>query len=129
MLRSLAVVVGCYVLSVALVLAGDPLLARLFPGQYTAGRVPAASALLAGTALFIVIALFCAWLCARLAPGRAARHVLWFALLGEAMGLAASAPNWNKGWPHWYFLSWLAAWPVCCWIGLLASGRRAPRPA
>ena len=72
----------------------------------------------ASTALFVVVSIFCAWLCTRFAPGRAARHVLWFFAIGEVMGLAATIPNWSKGWPHWYWLSWLLSWPVSCWIGL-----------
>jgi len=80
---------------------------------------------MASTALFVIVSIFCAWLCARFAPGRAARHVLWFYIVGEAMGIAAIIPNWSKGWPHWYWLSWLLTWPVSCWIGLLLAGRRA----
>jgi hypothetical protein len=56
---------------------------------------------------------------------RAARHVLWFFIIGEVMGIAATIPNWSKDWPHWYWLSWLLTWPVSCWIGLLLAGRRA----
>ena len=123
MLKSIAVVVGCYLLSVLLVLATDPLLSHLFPGDFVRGRVPSDNALIASTALFVVISIFCAWLCARFAPGRAARHVLWFFILGEAMGLGATIPNWSKGWPHWYWLSWLVTWPMSCWIGLLLAGR------
>jgi hypothetical protein len=41
------------------------------------------------------------------------------------MGIAAIIPNWSKGWPHWYWLSWLLTWPVSCWIGLRLAGRRA----
>jgi hypothetical protein len=41
MLKSIAVVVGSYLLSVVLVLATDPLLSRLFPGDFVKGRVPA----------------------------------------------------------------------------------------
>jgi len=41
------------------------------------------------------------------------------------MGIAAIIPNWSKGWPHWYWLSWLLSWPVSCWIGLLLARRRA----
>ena len=78
MLKSIAVVVGSYLLSVVLVLATDPLLSRLFPGDFVRGRVPSDAALVASTALFVVVSILCAWLCARFAPGRAARHVLWF---------------------------------------------------
>jgi hypothetical protein len=115
MLKSIAVVVGSYLLSVALVMASDPLLSRLFPGDFVGGRVPSNNALLA---------IICAWICARFAPGRAARHVLWFFILGEAMGIGAIIPNWNKGWPHWYWLSWLLTWPVSCWVGMLLARPR-----
>ena len=125
MLKSILVVAGAYVLSIALVLATDPLLSRLFPGDFVRGHIPSNNALIASTALFVAISIFCAWLCARFAPGRAARHVLWFFVIGEAMGIAATIPNWSKGWPHWYWLSWLLTWPVSCGIGLLLSGRRA----
>src|ERR1700722_4028210 len=124
MLKSIAVVVGSYLLSVVLVLATDPLLSRLFPGDFLFGRVPSTPALMASTVLFIVISILCAWLCARFAPDGAARHVLWFFILGEAMGIAATIPNWSKGWPHWYSLSWLLTWPISCWIGLVFAGRR-----
>jgi hypothetical protein len=130
MLKSIGVVFGSYVLSVVLVLATDPLLSRLFPGDFVKNRIPSGAALMASTAFFIVISIFCAWLCARFAPGRAARTVLWFFILGEAMGIGATIPNWNKGWPHWYWLSWLLSWPISCWIGLqLARRRTAQRSA
>jgi hypothetical protein len=124
MLKSIAAVAASYVLSVILVIASDPLLSRLFPGDFVHGRVPSSNALLASTALFVLISILCAWLCARLAPTRAGRHVLWFFIIGEVMGIASIIPNWNKGWPHWYWLSWLLTWPVSCWIGLLLAGRR-----
>jgi hypothetical protein len=125
MLKSIAVVVGSYVLSIVLVLATDPLLALLFPGDFERGRIPSSTALAASTALFVAISILCAWVCARFAPSRAARHVIWFFVLGEVMGVAAIIPNWSKGWPHWYWLSWLLTWPVSCWIGLLLSRRRS----
>lgn len=124
MLKSLGAVVGSYILSVVLVLATDPLLSRLFPGDFVRGRVPSDTPLLASTAFFVVISILCAWLCARFAPNRPAKHVLWFFILGEVMGVVATIPNWNKGWPHWYWMAWLLTWPVSCYIGLLLSGRR-----
>ena len=125
MLRSIAVVIGSYLLSVVLVLCTDPLLSRLFPGDYVRSRVPSSTPLIASTAFFFVISIFCGWLCARLAPGKAGRHVLWFFIIGEVMGIVSIIPNWGKGWPHWYWLSWLIAWPIACWIGLKLSGRQA----
>lgn len=125
MLKSIAVVAGSYILSIVLVLGTDPLLSRLFPGDFVRGRVPSDNALMASTACFVVISIFCAWVCARFAPSMAARHVLWFFIVGEVMGVAATIPNWSKGWPHWYWLSWLLTWPLSCWIGLLLARRRA----
>jgi hypothetical protein len=121
MLKSILAVAGSYVLSVLLVLATDPLLARIFP-DYVKGQIPSDNVLLTSTALFVVISILCAWLCARFAPNRASLHVFWFFVLGEVMGGAATIPNWNKGWPHWYWLSWLLTWPVSCWIGLKIFG-------
>ncbi len=123
MLKSIASVIGAYVLSVILVLATDPLLSRLFPSDYEKGRVPSDAVLMTSTGLFIVISILCAWVCARFAPNRAGRHVLWFFIIGEVMGIATTIPNWSKDWPHWYWLSWLFSWPVSCWLGLLLSGR------
>lgn len=125
MLRSLALVIGCYVLSVILVLSTDPLLSALFPGDFVQGRIPSTPPLLASTALFILISILCAWLCARHARSSPGRHVLWFLVLGELMGIAATIPNWSRGWPHWYQLSWLLSWPVSCWIGWQLGRRPA----
>jgi hypothetical protein len=124
MLKSVAIVLGSYLLSVVLVLATDPLLSRMFPGDFARGHIPSNNALMASTAFFVAISIFCAWLCARLAGSRAARSVRWFFILGEAMGIVATIPNWNKGWPHWYWLSWLLTWPVSCWLGLKIAGNR-----
>jgi len=123
-LKSIAVVGGSYLLSVVLVIATDPLLSRLFPGDFEKGRIPSTNALLASTACFAVVSILCAWVCARFAPDNPARHVLWFFILGEVMGIAAIIPGWNNGWPHLYGLSWLVIWPVGCWIGLKLAGRR-----
>ena len=124
MFKSIAVVAGSYLLSVVVVMATDPLLSLLFPGDYVKGRVPSNAALLTSTGLFVLVSIFCAWLCARLASDRASRLVLWFLIVGEAMGVGAIIPNWGKGWPHWYWLSWLVTWPVSCWIGLRLAPRR-----
>jgi hypothetical protein len=129
MLKSVLVVAGSYVLSIVLVLATDPLLSRLFPGDFVRGRIPSNPPLITSTLFFIVISIVCAWICARFAPNRSARHVLWFLLIGELMGIAATIPNWSKGWPHWYWLSWLLSWPVSCYIGLQLGRRRTAQPS
>lgn len=123
MLRSLGVVLGSYVLSIVLVLASDPLLTALFPGDFVRGRVPSSGALIASTVCFVLVSILCAWVCARFAPGRMEQHVFWFFLLGEVMGFVATVPNWSKGWPHWYWVSWLATWPVSCYLGLSLARR------
>lgn len=122
MLKSIGVVAGSYLLSVVLVLATDPILSRLFPGDFEKGRIPSNAALVASTAFFVVVSILCAWVCSRFSPSRPGQHVLWFFIIGEVMGIAAIIPNWSKGWPHWYWLSWLLTWPVSCWIGM-ALGR------
>lgn len=124
MIRSIGVVIGSYLLSVVLVIATDPLLTLVFPGDFVRGRVPSDTALITSTALFVIVSILCAWLCARFAPFRAPRHVLWFFGLGEVMGIAATIPNWSKGWPHWYWISWLVTWPLSCYVGLLLARRR-----
>lgn len=129
MLKSIAVVLGSYMLSIVLVLATDPLLSRLFPGDFVKGRVPSNPALIASTGFFVIVSILCAWICARFAPPPAGRHVIWFFLIGELMGIVATIPNWSKGFPHWYWLSWLITWPVSCWIGLLLAGRRPDHPS
>jgi len=125
MVRSILVVVGTYLLSIALVFASDPLLSALFPGDFVHGKVPSQTALAASTALFIVISVLCSWLCARLAPPPKSRHVLAFMILGELLGIASTIPNWSTGWPHWYWLSWLVSWPVSCYVGLRIEQARA----
>jgi hypothetical protein len=129
MLKSIAVVAGSYVLSVILVFGTDPLLSRMFPGDFDQGHIPSSTPLIASTAFFVLISIVCAWICARFAPSRPGRHVLWFCIIGEVMGIAATIPNWSKGWPHWYWLSWLLTWPVSCWIGLLLGSRRTGQPS
>ena len=51
MLKSVAVVLGSYLLSVALIVATDPLLSRIFPGDFVKDRVPSNTALVTSTEL------------------------------------------------------------------------------
>jgi hypothetical protein len=130
MFKSIGVVLGSYALSIVLVLCTDPLLPRMFPGNFEKGRVPSTTPLMCSTAFFVVISILCGYLCARFAPSRPSTHVLWFFILGELMGVASSIiPNWSKGWPHWYWLSWLLTWPISCWIGLKLAGTRGTQNA
>jgi len=121
-LKSIACVVGSYALSIVLVLLTDPLLHALFPNGYVADKPVATPLLIVSTALFVVIAVFCAWVCARTAPGRASMHVLWFFILGEVLGLATTIPNWGKM-PSWYFISWLVLWIPAVWAGYKLARR------
>jgi hypothetical protein len=124
MLKSIATVIGSYLLSVVLVLGTDPVLSRIFPGEFDRGHIPSTNPLIASTVCFAVIAVICALVCARFAPSSPGKHVLWFFVLGEVMGIAAIIPGWNKGWPHWYGISWLIIWPIACWIGLKIATHR-----
>ncbi|WP_109485067.1 hypothetical protein [Occallatibacter savannae] len=130
MLKSIGIVLGSYILSIVLVLGTDPILSRIFPGDFEKGHIPSNPALIASTACFVVVSILCAWVCARFAPRNPSKHVLWFFALGEAMGLAFTIPNWSTGWPHWYWISWLLTWPISCWIGLKLAARSsaASRP-
>lgn len=123
MRKSIIAVAGSYSLSILLVAFSDPILTRLFPEDYIRGHVPSGNALITSTAFFVAISIFCAWICARYAPSRPALHVIWFFVLGEVLGVATTIPQWDKGWPHWYYLAWLLTWPISCYIGL-AFGRR-----
>lgn len=129
MFKSVGVVLGSYILSIVLVICTDPILSRMFPGDFVKGRIPSDPALMASTAFFVLVSILCAWVCARFAPANPGKHVLWFFILGEVMGLAATIPNWSKGWPHWYWLSWLLTWPVSCWIGLKLGARHDAKAA
>jgi len=124
-------VAGSYLLSVALVVVTDPLLSRLFLGDFIIGRVPSDAPLIMSTALFVVISILCAWICARFAPCHALRNMLWFFIVGEVMGIGAITPKWSKGWPQRYWLSWLATWPVSCCASrpVLNPRRRRSPPA
>jgi len=124
MLKSIGAVLASYALSIVLVLATDPILSSLFPGDYGKGGVPTNPPLILSTTFFVLISILCAWVCARMAPHTPSKHVLWFFILGETMGIVSVIPNWSKGWPHWYWLSWLLTWPVSCWLGLSLASRK-----
>ncbi len=124
MLKSIAVVVGSYMLSILLVMASGPLVSWLFPGNFGPDQIPATAALILSTALFIGISILCAWVCGHFAPSQQFRHVLWFFILGEILGVVSVIPNWSKGWPHWYWLSWLLTWPFSCWLGFALTRRK-----
>lgn len=128
-LRSIAAVVVSYVVVFALVSLSDPVLAKLYPGVYVSGQVPPAFLLRLSTYIFALASILGGVLCAWMAPSRPGRHLFALFVLGEAIGLGFTFANWNKGWPHWYSLAWLAAWPVCIFLGGMMKMRRARRNA
>jgi len=121
-LRSVASIVVSYAVVFVLVLISDPILNRLFPGQAAPGKIPPTLVLEISTAIFAVASILGGWLCVRLAPANTSLHLLILFILGEIAGAIPAFINWNNGWPHWYPISWLLAWPICLWIGGL--GRR-----
>jgi hypothetical protein len=122
--KSLLSILGSYVLSMVLVLATDPLLNALFPNDYKRGQAIPDWLLCVSTALFAVISVVCAWVCAKLAPSKVRMHVLAFFALGEILGLAFTIPNWGKV-PHWFSIAWLIVWIPAVWIGWKLAGRPA----
>ena len=123
MARSILFVLGSYVLSIALVMATDPLLNALFPNDYKKGQTIPDGLLWLSTLLFTVISILCAWVCAKLAPSKVRVHVIAFFALGEIMGGVATALNWGKV-PHWYSIAWLIAWIPATWVGWKLAGRQ-----
>ncbi len=120
--KSMLSVLGSYVLSIALVAATDPLLHALFPNDYNRGQTIPDWLLWLSTALFTVISILCAWVCAKLAPSKVRMHVIGFFALGEVLGVVATALNWG-GVPHWYSIAWLVVWIPAVWIGWKLAGR------
>ena len=99
MFKSIAVVLGSYLLSILLVFATNPLLSLIFPGEFAKDHVPSNPALMASTACFVVVSIFCAWLCAYFAlrllrsGPPPARHVLWFLFSEKSWASPQSFPT------------------------------------
>lgn len=125
-LRTLASVLGSYLAVFILVALSDPVLAHFYPAQYARGEVPPDFLLWISTLVFMVATVLGGWLCVRLAPSRPGAHLFALFVLGELVGLGFTWRGWSQGWPHWYSLLWLIAWPVCLWFGGLGR-RSAPR--
>lgn len=125
MFKSILVVLGSYILSIILVFCTDPILSKIFPGEFERNGIPSNRALIGSTVAFFVVSVICAWICAKLASYNAAKHVFWLFMLGEAMGLVFTIAGWNSGWPHWYSISWMVVWPIACWLGLKFSGKQS----
>ncbi|MGO9242806.1 MAG: hypothetical protein ACLQBJ_18540 [Bryobacteraceae bacterium] len=115
-LKSIASILGSYILSIVLVMLSDPLLHALFPQDYVAGKPIPDTLLWLSTAIFVAVSILCAWVCAKTAPNKVLTHVIWFFAIGEIMGLGATYANWGKV-PHWYSVAWLVLWIPSVWIG------------
>lgn len=122
-LRSVASVLVSYVVVYGIVILSDPVLMRLFPGQYVAGKVPPTFLLWITTAIFAAASILGGWLCLLMAPSRPGIHVAALFAVGEVLGIYFTWHMWGQ-WPHWHSFVWLAVWPVCVWIG--SSLRRQP---
>jgi O-antigen/teichoic acid export membrane protein len=116
LLKSIASVGGSYVLTIVLVIMSDPLLHALFPKDYVRGKPIPDTLLWLSTAIFVVVSILCAWICAKTAPGKVLTHIVWFFAIGEIMGLVTTCANWGKM-PHWYSVAWLLVWIPAVWIG------------
>ncbi|MGD0577750.1 MAG: hypothetical protein ABSC08_02355 [Bryobacteraceae bacterium] len=116
LLKSIASVAGSYILTIVLIILSDPLLHALFPKDYVAGKPIPDTLLGVSTAIFFVVSILCAWVCAKTAPGKVLTHIVWFFAIGELMGLVTTCVNWSKM-PHWYSIAWLLLWIPGVWIG------------
>lgn len=119
-LRSVASVVGIYVVVFCIVSLSDPVLSHFFPTQFVAGKVPPTFLLWVSTGIFAVASLLGGLLCVFIAPSRPGTHLFVLFILGEAIGLFFTWRMWGQ-WPHWYSFAWLVVWPLCLWIGGLAK--------
>jgi nitrate/nitrite transporter NarK len=116
LLRSVASVVLGYIVVYGIVFASDPVLARLFPGQYVQGKVPPTYLMWISTAIYALASILGGWLCVTLAPARKGMHLFILFAIGEALGIFFTIHNWGV-WPHWMSFVWLIVWPLFLWIG------------
>ena len=115
-LKSIASILGSYILTILLVMLSDPLLHALFPKDYVEGKPTPDTLLWLSTAIFFSSPSSAPGSARSTAPGKVLTHVLWFFAIGEIMGLGATYANWGKV-PHWYSVAWLVLWIPAVWIG------------
>jgi hypothetical protein len=126
-LRTLASVLGSYIVVFGIVLLSDPVLEHFYPGQYVRGQVPPVFLLWITTGIFAAASILGGWMCVRIAPSRPSMHLLALFVLGEVFGALSTWANWGR-WPHWHMLVWMAIWPVCIWVGALGRRSREIHP-
>ena len=121
-LRSIGSVLGSYILCVLLVYLSDAPLKAMFPHEFVDLNTAPSWLLWVSTALFFVISVFCAWVCAKTAPDRVVKHVMWFFALGEVMGAGSMYASYGKA-PLWFSIAWLVAWIPAVFIGWKVARR------
>jgi len=128
LLRSVGSVLGSYVLCVVLVILSDLPLKAAFPREYADINTAPVWLLCLSTAIFFVISILCAWVCARTAPAQPGRHVLWFFALGEVMGIVSAVLNAGKV-PVWFPIAWIVVRIPAVSIGWKLARRQSGAPA
>ena len=121
-LQSVGSVLGSYILCVVLVMLCDIPLKAAFPNEWVNMSTAPVWLLWLSTAIFFVVSVLCAWICARTAPSRPGMHVAWFFTLGELMGLGSTFAMYGKA-PLWYSIAWLVAWIPAVFIGWKVARR------
>jgi hypothetical protein len=120
-LRSIISVLVSYMMVYLIVMLGDGILARLFPGAYIPGKVPTHTYLIwISTAIYALASMLGAWLCILWAPSRPRQHLLALFLRGESVGLGLTFIFWHT-YPHWISLTWLLTWPASLYLGGLRN--------
>jgi hypothetical protein len=122
--RLIGAVIAGYLATGVLIFCTDRLWGMAIPGLQSGGPTPAYyfAASLATDTLYSI---FGGYLCAVIARSGVKRATIGLIVLGELMGLAATAAEWGLV-PHWYSFALLVIYPPAVWIG---SKLRKPAPA
>lgn len=117
MVRSIVAVVVGFVLTGALNVGTNALLARVMPGLVPAdGPVTDPAALILVCAYVAVFGILGCWVTARLAPSRPMLHALVLGALALAMSVPVAMQNWGDA-PAWFNVFNLVAVMPYAYIG------------
>ncbi len=124
--RAVLAVFAGWAFVVALALATDSLLMKLYPREYIQGQMPPAwlAALSLTTSAFWCIA--GGWLCCYISRGFPWRHAAALALWGVAIAGISTYLAWGRIQP-WYQIGILLLWPAAVFTGAWLRSRQLRR--
>ena len=125
MLRTILAVVFGWAVVVALVVATDMVIMKVFPNEYVEGRTPPDSLALLSLGTSILWSVFGAWLCAFIARTRIWSHAIYLMVWGEIIGAVSTVMAWGKI-QSWYQIGLLVAWPIAVIVGAWIRARQVP---